>query len=146
MIEGGEFQTNITRFTLPILVLAFNKFGSMLAATGDDEGIKLINTMDGSIARVLKGHKGLVTGLAFDPKSKYFGSLDSVGTIYIGTPIWNSITHSQSLSDLGEDSHYESEPPSRKRLRKQSVYSDNFDEKINNDLSLLPKSPKKSLS
>ncbi|CAL5357377.1 unnamed protein product [Camellia sinensis] len=74
----GEFHTNITRFTLPIRVLAFNKFGSMLAATGDDEGIKLINTIDGSIARVLKGHKGSVTGLAFDPKSKYLGSLGSV--------------------------------------------------------------------
>ncbi|GLT55014.1 hypothetical protein SLA2020_281680 [Shorea laevis] len=55
---GGEFETNITRFTLPIRSLAFNRSGSMLAAAGDDEGIKLINTIDGSIARVLKGHKG----------------------------------------------------------------------------------------
>ncbi|KAL6995003.1 hypothetical protein U1Q18_005137 [Sarracenia purpurea var. burkii] len=78
---GGEFQTNITRFTLPIRALAFNKSGSMLAAAGDDEGIKLINTIDGSIARVLKGHKGSVTGLAFDPKSEYLGSVDSVGTV-----------------------------------------------------------------
>ncbi|PSS08331.1 WD repeat and HMG-box DNA-binding protein like [Actinidia chinensis var. chinensis] len=78
---GGEFQTNITRFTLPIRVLAFNKSGSMLAAAGDDEGIKLINTIDGSIARVLKGHKGSVTGLAFDPKSEYLASIDSVGTV-----------------------------------------------------------------
>lgn len=47
----GEFETNITRFTLPIRSLSFNKSGSMLAAAGDDEGIKLINTIDGSIAR-----------------------------------------------------------------------------------------------
>ncbi|XAR51253.1 hypothetical protein NMG60_11005824 [Bertholletia excelsa] len=78
---SGEFETNITRFTLPIRVLAFNKSGSMLAAAGDDEGIKLINTVDGSIARVLKGHKGSVTGLAFDPNSEYLASLDSVGTV-----------------------------------------------------------------
>ncbi|GMP33197.1 hypothetical protein CsSME_00006625 [Camellia sinensis var. sinensis] len=305
---GGEFQTNITRFTLPIRVLAFNKSGSMLAAAGDDEGIKLINTIDGSIARVLKGHKGSVTGLAFDPKSEYLGSLDSVGTViywelqsgialhtlkgiapdtgldfsvmnilcwspdgevlavpglkndvvmydrdtaeklfslrgdhvericflswspngkYMATSgldrqvliwdvdqrldidrqkfddviccmswkptgnalavidamgkygIWESAVPSSmksptegipslqsknnnglllfdeeeeeeepnisgSLSDLGEDSHDESEPPSRKRLRKQSVYSDDFDEEINDDLSLLPKSQKKA--
>ncbi|OIV97113.1 hypothetical protein TanjilG_10059 [Lupinus angustifolius] len=80
---GGEFQTNITRFTLPIRSLAFNKKGSMLAAAGDDEGIKLINTVDGSIARVLKGHKGSVTGLAFDPNGEYFTSMDSKGTVII---------------------------------------------------------------
>lgn len=80
---GGEFETNITRFTLPIRSLAFNKKGSMLAAAGDDEGIKLINTVDGSIARVLKGHRGPVTGLAFDPNGEYLASLDSTGTVII---------------------------------------------------------------
>lgn len=55
----------------------------MLAAAGDDEGIKLVNTIDGSIARVLKGHKGSVTGLGFDPKSEYLASLDSAGTVII---------------------------------------------------------------
>ncbi|KAJ8752330.1 hypothetical protein K2173_003966 [Erythroxylum novogranatense] len=78
---GGEFETNITRFTLPIRVLAFNKSGSILAAAGDDEGIKLINTVDGSIARVLKGHKGPVTGLDFDHKNEYLASVDSIGNV-----------------------------------------------------------------
>lgn len=78
---SGEFQTNITRFTLPIRVVAFNKSGSMLAAAGDDEGIKLINSIDGSIARVLKGHRGPVTGLDFDPNGEYLASIDSVGTV-----------------------------------------------------------------
>ncbi|XP_035541582.1 WD repeat and HMG-box DNA-binding protein 1 isoform X3 [Juglans regia] len=78
---GGEFETNITRFTLPIRALAFNRSGSMLAAAGDDEGIKLINTIDGSIARVLKGHKGPVTSLAFDPNSEYLASIDSTGSV-----------------------------------------------------------------
>lgn len=82
-MSGGEFQTNITRFTLPIRVLGFNKSGSLLAAAGDDEGIKLINTIDGSIARVLKGHRGSVTGLGFDPKSEYLASLDSSGTVIV---------------------------------------------------------------
>lgn len=78
---GGEFQTNVTRFTLPIRVISFNRSGSILAAAGDDEGIKLINTIDGSIARVLKGHKGSVTGLAFDPNGEYLASVDSIGTV-----------------------------------------------------------------
>ncbi|GAV56511.1 WD40 domain-containing protein/DUF3639 domain-containing protein, partial [Cephalotus follicularis] len=80
---SGEFQTNVTRFTLPIRALAFNKLGSILAAAGDDEGIKLINTIDGSIWRLLKGHKGSVTGLAFDPNGAYLASIDSIGTLVI---------------------------------------------------------------
>lgn len=82
-MAGGEFERNITRFTLPIRSLAFNKSGSMLAAAGDDEGIKLINTFDGTIARVLKGHKGSITGLAFDPNGEYLASLDSTGTVIL---------------------------------------------------------------
>ncbi|XP_047329703.1 protein ENHANCER OF LHP1 1 [Impatiens glandulifera] len=78
---SGEFETNITRFTLPIRALAFNSSGTMLAAAGDDDGIKLINTIDGTIARLLKGHRGSVTGLAFDPLTEYLASVDSVGTV-----------------------------------------------------------------
>ncbi|CAN4086211.1 unnamed protein product [Withania somnifera] len=55
----------------------------MLAAAGDDEGIKLINAIDGSIARVLKGHRGSITGIAFDPKSEYLASVDSIGTVIL---------------------------------------------------------------
>ncbi|CAN4088315.1 unnamed protein product [Withania somnifera] len=55
----------------------------MLAAAGDDDGIKLINTIDGSIARVLKGHRGSITGIAFDPKSEYLASVDSIGTVML---------------------------------------------------------------
>lgn len=78
---GGDFQNNVTRFTLPIRTLAFNKSGSLLAAAGDDEGIKLIAIIDGSISRVLKGHKGPVTGLAFDPNNEYLASVDGNGTV-----------------------------------------------------------------
>ncbi|XP_077215242.1 transducin family protein / WD-40 repeat family protein [Tasmannia lanceolata] len=78
---GGEFQSNVTRFTLPIRSLAFNKSGSLLAAAGDDEGIKLIATIDGSVSRVLKGHKGPVTGLSFDPTAEYLASVDGIGTV-----------------------------------------------------------------
>lgn len=46
---------------------------------------------------------------------------------------------SGSLSDLGEDSHGESELPSRKRLRKQSVIDDDHHEDVYDELSLLPK-------
>ncbi|XP_062194749.1 protein ENHANCER OF LHP1 1 [Phragmites australis] len=77
----GEFQSNVTRFTLPIRSLAFNKKGTLLAAAGDDDGIKLIATIDNTISKVLKGHKGSATGLAFDPRNDYLASVDSFGTV-----------------------------------------------------------------
>ncbi|PON84352.1 Guanine nucleotide-binding protein, beta subunit [Trema orientale] len=98
---SGEFETNITRFTLPIRVLAFNKSGTLLAAAGDDEGIKLINTVDGSIARVLKGHKGPITGLGFDPNSEYLASIDSNGTLMYWELQSGSTLH--TLKGIGPD-------------------------------------------
>ncbi|KAK7411298.1 hypothetical protein VNO78_02731 [Psophocarpus tetragonolobus] len=98
---GGEFERNITRFTLPIRSLAFNKSGSMLAAAGDDDGIKLINTFDGTIARVLKGHKGSITGLAFDPNGEYLASLDSTGTVILWELHSGKIIH--NLKGLAPD-------------------------------------------
>uniref|UniRef100_A0A7N0RC00 WD repeat and HMG-box DNA-binding protein 1 n=1 Tax=Kalanchoe fedtschenkoi TaxID=63787 RepID=A0A7N0RC00_KALFE len=98
---GGEFQTNVTRFTLPIRVLAFNKSGSILAAAGDDEGIKLINTIDGSIARVLKGHRGSVTGVEFDPNSEYLASVDSIGTVIIWELLSGTAVH--TLKSIAPD-------------------------------------------
>lgn len=68
---------------MPIRALAFNRSGTLLAAAGDDDGIKLINTIDGSIARVLKGHRGSITGLSFDPKSEYMASVDALGSAII---------------------------------------------------------------
>lgn len=82
-MSGGEFESNISRFTLPIRTLSFNRSGTMLAAGGDDDGIKLINTIDGSIARVLKGHRGSITRIAFDPNSEYLASVGSDGTVII---------------------------------------------------------------
>ncbi|CAM0950745.1 unnamed protein product [Alopecurus aequalis] len=77
----GTFQSNVARFTLPIRSLAFNKKGTLLAAAGDDDGIKLIATIDNTISKVLKGHKGSVIGLAFDPQNDYLASVDSFGTV-----------------------------------------------------------------
>ncbi|RCV33222.1 hypothetical protein SETIT_7G065800v2 [Setaria italica] len=77
----GAFQSNVARFTLPIRSLSFNKKGTLLAAAGDDDGIKLIATIDNTISKVLKGHKGSITGLAFDPRNDYLASVDSFGTV-----------------------------------------------------------------
>ncbi|XP_021757215.1 WD repeat and HMG-box DNA-binding protein 1-like [Chenopodium quinoa] len=102
---SGEFQNNITRFTLPIRTLAFNKSGSLLAAAGDDEGIKLINTVDATIARVLKGHKGPVISLAFDPNNEYLASLDTKGTVIFWELLSGNMLHTLKgvAPDTGSD-------------------------------------------
>jgi len=57
-IAGLKFEGTVTRFTLPIRCLSFSASGSMLAAAGDDEGIKLISTLDSSIACIVKVSTG----------------------------------------------------------------------------------------
>ncbi|XP_052167833.1 protein ENHANCER OF LHP1 1 [Oryza glaberrima] len=90
----GVFQSNIARFTLPIRSLAFNKKGTLLAAAGDDDGIKLIATIDNTISKVLKGHKGSVTGLSFDPRNDYLASIDTFGTVIF----WDLCTGTEARS------------------------------------------------
>lgn len=53
----------------------------MLAAAGEDDGIKLISTIDSSIVRIFKGHNAPVVSLTFDPNNDYLASAGSDGTI-----------------------------------------------------------------
>lgn len=61
--------------------MAFSCTGGLLAAAGDDDGIKLVSTVDNTIVRVLKGHDQPVLSVAFDPKNEYIASADSDGTV-----------------------------------------------------------------
>ncbi|CAI9786763.1 unnamed protein product [Fraxinus pennsylvanica] len=198
----------------PFLSINLAQCWLLLAMT---EGIKLVNTVDGTIARVLKGHKGSITSLAFDPKimnilgwspdgdmlavpglkndvvivdrqvliwevdkkqdierQKFNYSVSCMAWKPHGNALavidfmgkyglWESVVPSSmksptedipslyssgfvlfdneeepgasgSLSDLNEDSHGESEPPSRKRLRKHSIYDDDWEDEITDEL------------
>ncbi|CAI5502464.1 unnamed protein product [Closterium sp. Naga37s-1] len=92
---AARFESNVTRFTLPIRALAFNVSGGLLAAAGDDEGIKVISTVDSSIVSVLKGHDAPVLSVAFDPKNELLASCDADGTVII----W-SISEAKPLHTL----------------------------------------------
>lgn len=76
-----------------------------MGAAGDDDGIKLINAIDGSISRVLKGHKGSVTSMAFDPTGDYLASVDSVGTVLFWELSSGNILHTLRgvAPDCGSD-------------------------------------------
>lgn len=43
-----------TRFTLPVRALAYSPSGLTLAAGGDDEGIKMIDVVNGRVFRQLQ--------------------------------------------------------------------------------------------
>jgi chromosome transmission fidelity protein 4 len=82
-IADGKFDSNVTRFTLPLRALAFSATGGTLAAGGDDDGIRLISVADASISQVLRGHNGSVSSLAFDPRHTLLGSSSSDGTVLV---------------------------------------------------------------
>ncbi len=54
----GGLQGVTTRFTLPVRALAFSPSGLMLAAGGDDEGIKLVDVTTKSVFRQLTSQVG----------------------------------------------------------------------------------------
>ena len=81
---AAKFETNITRFTLPIRALAFNPSGTVLAAAGQDEGIRLINVSDNKVTSSLKANDGFpVLSLAFDPQGEYLASAGADGTVHV---------------------------------------------------------------
>lgn len=52
------------------LSVTFSPDGKLVGLGGADGQVRLVNTADGKIARVLAGHTSAVTGLAFHPEGK----------------------------------------------------------------------------
>eukprot|EP00873_Tetraselmis_striata_P018043 jgi/Tetstr1/438307/TSEL_026874.t1 len=78
----GDFKSIATRLTLPVRSLSYSKDGNTLAAAGDGEGIKLLNTEDGRVLRVLQTGPQ-VRDVAFDPESQFVASVTCGGTIQV---------------------------------------------------------------
>ncbi|KAK9710398.1 DNA polymerase alpha accessory factor Mcl1 [Basidiobolus ranarum] len=78
-----KMETLVTRCTLPIRSISFSPNGLELAVASDEQNIKIVNLMNISDIRILKGHsKGLQT-VSFHPKGGLLASLDCDGTIKI---------------------------------------------------------------
>lgn len=71
-----------TRFTLPARSAVYSAAGSTLAAAGDDDGIKLMDTATNKVFRTLKSPPYTV-GLAYDPENNFVASLCADGTLII---------------------------------------------------------------
>ena len=52
-LPGGDFDSVATRFSLPVRALAYSPSGTNLAASGDDEGIKLISAAESKVPKLL---------------------------------------------------------------------------------------------
>lgn len=80
---GGELHSIATRFTLPPRCLAYSPSGIHLAASGDDEGIKLIDITGNKVFRTLRSNP-YNRGLAYDPESEYLADANgSDGTLTV---------------------------------------------------------------
>jgi chromosome transmission fidelity protein 4 len=78
-----DFMKNVARCTLPIRDLCFHPASSVLAVASDDENIMIVNTEDTSDVKTLKGHRGGVKSLAYDPKGRFLASTGTDCTLRV---------------------------------------------------------------
>lgn len=80
----GNLHAVATRFTLPARCLAISPSGLNLAASGDDQGIKLVDLAGGKVFRTLPSDE-YTRGLAYDPEGEFIAAISAQGTL----TIWN---------------------------------------------------------
>ncbi|ORX80348.1 WD40 repeat-like protein [Basidiobolus meristosporus CBS 931.73] len=78
-----KMETLVTRCTLPIRSVSFNPNGLELAVASDEQNIKIVNLMNISDIRILKGHGKGLQAVSFHPKGGLLASLDCDGTVKI---------------------------------------------------------------
>ena len=78
--EDGKraFESNVTRFSLPVRALAFSADGAFLAAGGEDACVKVIKMADRSVALTLQTRSKCVKSVSFDPKGQFLSATDDV--------------------------------------------------------------------
>ena len=67
---------------MPPRALAYSPSGLHLAASGDDEGIKIIDTASNKVFRQLPS-TAYTRGLAYDPESRFLASISADGTLAV---------------------------------------------------------------
>ena len=83
--EGStrEFESNVTRFTLPVRALAYSNDGTLLAAGGEDSSVKVIDMKDKSVFLELQTRSKCVKSVAFDPKGEFLSAVDDAGSLTV---------------------------------------------------------------
>jgi chromosome transmission fidelity protein 4 len=83
--EDGKwaFESNVTRFSLPVRALAFSADGAFLAAGGEDACVKVIKMEDRSVALTLQTRSKCVKSVSFDPKGQFLSATDDNGQLAV---------------------------------------------------------------
>ncbi|KAL3149950.1 hypothetical protein ABBQ38_013311 [Trebouxia sp. C0009 RCD-2024] len=98
-LPEGDFDSVATRFSLPVRALAYSPSGTNLAASGDDEGIKLISAAESKVFRTFRAAP-YTRSLAYDPESEFLGSVSAEGTLQIWDMANGKITYAQKKVDV----------------------------------------------
>ncbi|CAN0073069.1 unnamed protein product, partial [Scytosiphon promiscuus] len=79
-----EFKSMLTRFTAPVLGLAYGmKDGTVIAACGEEPGIKLVRRSDTSKILTLNESGGGVKSVAWDPLGEFLAASGFDGTVKV---------------------------------------------------------------
>ncbi|XP_017330803.1 WD repeat and HMG-box DNA-binding protein 1 isoform X2 [Ictalurus punctatus] len=79
----GDPDGILTRFTTNANHVAFNSSGTRVAAGSSDFMIKVIEVMDSSQQKTLRGHDAPVLSVAFDPSDEYIASSSCDGSVAV---------------------------------------------------------------
>ena len=80
---AGEFEKNVTRFSLPVRALAWSTDGTFLAAGGEDSMVKVVDMSDNSIAMELPHRGKCIKSVSFDPKGEFLSACDDAGVLTV---------------------------------------------------------------
>ncbi|XP_016887809.1 WD repeat and HMG-box DNA-binding protein 1 isoform X2 [Cynoglossus semilaevis] len=90
----GDPDGILTRFTTNATHVTFNSTGSRLAAGSSDFMVKVIEVLDSSQQKTLRGHEAPVLGVTFDPKDEFVASSSCDGSVVV----WNIEEQTQVVS------------------------------------------------
>ncbi|XP_052001840.1 WD repeat and HMG-box DNA-binding protein 1-like [Xyrauchen texanus] len=102
----GDPDGILTRFTTNANHVAFNTSGSKVAAGSSDFLVKIVEVMDSSQQKTLRGHNAPVLSVAFDPSDEFLASSSCDGSVHVWsiesqTPVaqWNVLQKSSDVSN-----------------------------------------------
>lgn len=103
--KQSTLDTIATRFTLPVRNVAFNAFGSALAAGADDGEVKMISLQDMS-AKSFRGHDGAIRSVSFDPENDMLCTASTDGTVRIWSIKEATCIKTLPILNRGQDDTY----------------------------------------
>ncbi|MCX8103980.1 MAG: hypothetical protein N3E42_06090, partial [Candidatus Bipolaricaulota bacterium] len=100
-VQGGVWLENAVwvKTYLGGYSLAYAPGSKLIATPGGFGQIFLYSTIDGSLVRVLRGHEGVVTAVAFSPDGTKLASGDEFGVIRIWNVADGTVSHERGAHE-----------------------------------------------